>query len=462
MSVRDADAFVFFGATGDIAYKQVFPSLYRLVRDEGLSIPILGFARRDWSDDDLRARARRSLEEHDAVDESAFATLAGLLHYVRGDYTDPKAYERLRLQLGEAKRPLHYLAIPPSMFARVAEGLAASGCAEGARLVLEKPFGRDLASARALHRILHEHFPEEAIFRIDHYLGKEPVQNILYTRFANPVFEPIWNRTYVRSIQITMAEAFGVEGRGAFFDEAGTIRDVLQNHLLQILATVTMDPPTGRLLDAVRAEKVRLLESIRPLEQGDVVRGQYRGYRSVAGVDPDSIVETYVAARLSIETWRWAGVPIFIRAGKKLPVSSTEVLVEFRRPPRETFAEIIPSYSSHLRIRISPDVSIGMGVRVKTPGERMEGEDVELLLTRQTAADRPPYQRLLGDAMSGDVELFAREDGIEAEWSVVDPVLGDRTPLYDYDPGSWGPSEAQQLIGAEGPWHDPVSRGATP
>jgi glucose-6-phosphate 1-dehydrogenase len=456
MRASHADAFVFFGATGDLAHKHIFPALQRLVRDEGLDLPILGVARRDWSDEDLRARARQSLEGQGGVDEQAFTKLAALLVFVRGDYSDRETYDRLRRRLGDAKRPLHYLAIPPAMFARVAEGLVMSGSAEGARLVLEKPFGRDLQSARELNRVLHRHFAEDAIFRIDHYLGKEPVQNILYTRFANPVFEPIWNRTHVRSIQITMAEAFGVADRGAFFDETGTIRDVLQNHLLQVLATLTMDAPTGQARDAVRAEKVRLLRSIRPLEPGATVRGQYRGYRAVPGVAQDSTVETYVAARLSIDSWRWAGVPIFIRAGKNLPVTASEVLVEFKRPPRETFDEIVPPYSSHMRIRISPDVSIGMGVRVKTAGERMTGSDVELLLTRQTTEDRPSYQRLLGDAMSGNVELFAREDAVEAQWGVVDLVLGDRTPLYEYEPGGWGPSEAQQLVGPDGRWHDPA------
>ncbi len=457
MSARDADAFVFFGATGDLVYKQIFPALQRLVRDEGLDLPLVGVARHDWSDDDLRARARQSLEEHGGVDEAAFAKLSALLRYARSDYTDPDPFDRLRRQLGDARRPLHYLAIPPSMFARVVERLVSSGAAKGARLVLEKPFGRDLASAHELNSILREHFSEDAIYRIDHYLGKEPVQNILYTRFANPVFEPIWDRTHVRSIQITMAEAFGVEDRGAFYDEAGAIRDVFQNHLLQILATLTMDAPTGQARDAVRAEKARLLKSIRPLAPEDIVRGQYQGYRAVPGVAPDSAVETYVAARLSIDSWRWAGVPIFIRAGKTLPVTSSEVLVEFKRPPRETFAEIVPAHSSHLRIRISPDVIIGMGVRVKTPGEHMIGSDVELLLTRQTTDDRPPYQRLLGDAMSGNAELFAREDAVEAQWTVVDQVLGDSTPLYTYEQGSWGPDEAQQLVGADGPWHDPAA-----
>jgi len=452
MSSPSADAFVFFGATGDLAYKQIFPALQRLVRDEGMDLPIIGVARHDWSDDDLRARARQSLGEHGGVDDKAFAELSALLSYARVDYTDPDPFDRLREQLGDARRPLYYLAVPPSVFERVVEHL---GTTKDARLVLEKPFGRDLASARELNRILRKHFPEEAIFRIDHYLGKEPVQNILYTRFANPVFEPIWNRTYVRSIQITMAEAFGVDDRGAFFDETGTIRDVLQNHLLQVLATLTMDAPTGQAHDAVRAEKVRLLKSLRPLMPKDIVRGQYRGYHAIPGVAPDSTVETYVAARLSIDSWRWVGVPIFIRAGKNLPITSTEVVVEFKRPPRETFAEIVPEYSSHLRMRMSPDVRIGMGVRVKTPGERMIGSDVELLLTRQTSLDEPPYQRLLADAMSGDPELFAREDAVEAQWTVVDQVLGDGAPLYTYDQGDWGPDEAQQLVGADGPWHDP-------
>ena len=313
----------------------------------------------------------------------------------------------------------------------------------------------DLASARELDEILHDHFPEEAIFRIDHYLGKEPVQNILYTRFANPVFEPIWNRHYVRSIQITMAEEFGVEGRGKFYEEAGAIRDVLQNHMLQLLAALTMDPPVGGDHEAVRDEKGRLFKAIRPLTPADVVRGQFSGYLSEPGVRSGSTVETFAAVRLAIENWRWAGVPIFIRCGKKLPLNVTEILVEYKRPPRETFGEIVPVVSSHVRMRISPDITMSMGMRVKKPGERMAGQDVELTFVRQAADDMPAYQRLLGDAMRGSSELFAREDSIEAQWRVVDAVLGNVTPLYSYRPGTWGTEEAYQLIGKNGPWHNP-------
>ena len=455
MISEPCDAFVFFGASGDLAYKQIFPSLQRLIRDDGMNVPIIGVAKSDWTLDDLKLRARDSLEHHGGVDEEAFARLLDLLRYVDGDYRTPGTFTRLRQELGDAKRPLHYFAIPPSMFATVTEGLAGADATANARIVLEKPFGRDLFSAQELNRILHEHFPEESIFRIDHYLGKEPVQNILYTRFANPMFEPIWNREHVRSIQITMAEDFGVEDRGRFYEEAGAIRDVIQNHMLQVLASLTMEPPTGEPTEALRNEKARLLKSIRPLTPADVVRGQYEGYRATKGVSPSSMVETFAAVRLRIDSWRWADVPIYIRAGKQLATTATEVVVEFKRPPRETFGEIVPSLSSHMRIRISPDIVIAMGLRVKAPGERMVGSDVELTLTRQPARDMPPYQRLLGDALRGIPELFARQDAVEAQWRVVDSILGGVTPLYSYAPGAWGPDEAFQLIGSDGPWLNP-------
>jgi glucose-6-phosphate 1-dehydrogenase len=362
-----SDALVFFGATGDLAYKQIFPSLQGLIKDEGLNVPIIGVSR-SGSLDKIKERAKDSLEHHNILDPEAFQKLTELLRAVQGDYNDPATYTQLRQELGKAERPLHYLAIHPSMFAAVAEGLANSGCATNARVVLEKPFGRDLASAQELNKLLHQYFPEEAIFRIDHYLGKEPVQNILYTRFANPTFEPIWNRHYVRSIQITMAEDFGVQDRGKFYEEAGTIRDVVQNHMLQVLASLIMDPHTSDDHESVRDEKGRLFKAITPLTPGDVVRGQYNGYRSVPGVSSSSTVETFVAVKVSIDNWRWAGVPIYIRAGKELALTSTQVVVEFKRPPRETFGEIVPVLSSHMRMRISPDISISMGLRVKKPG----------------------------------------------------------------------------------------------
>jgi glucose-6-phosphate 1-dehydrogenase len=450
-----SDALVFFGATGDLAYKQIFPSIQGLIRDEGLNVPIIGVAKSGWNLDQLKARAKDSLEHHGGLDPDAFARMCELLRYVDGDYADPATFAKVRKELGSAKQPLHYFAIPPSLFAVAAEGLAKSGCADNARVVIEKPFGHDLASAMDLNQILRRYFPEESIFRIDHYLGKEPVQNILYTRFANPIFEPIWNRIYVRSIQITMAEKFGVEDRGRFYDEAGTIRDVIQNHMLQVLANLTMDPPTGEDHEAVRDQKASLLKAIRPLTPDSVVRGQYRGYRSVHGVAPGSTTETFVAVKLFIDTWRWAGVPIYIRSGKELPVTATELIVEFKRPPRETFGEIVPGASSHMRMRLSPDISIALGVRVKLPGEQMIGNDVELMLQRQAAADEPPYQRLLGDAMRGNGELFARQDLVEAQWRIVEPVLGNVTPAYTYEPGTWGPEEANQLIGRDGPWINP-------
>jgi glucose-6-phosphate 1-dehydrogenase len=455
MDKSQCDAFVFFGASGDLAYKQIFPSLQGLVRDEGFDAPIIGVAKSGWTVKQLKDRAKDSLEHNGGVDKAAFQKLAELLHYVDGDYNDPATFAQLRTELGDAQRPLHYLAIPPSMFAVVVKGLADARATANAHVVVEKPFGRDLASARELNQILRRYFPEEAIFRIDHYLGKEPVQNILYTRFANPMFEPIWNRDYVDSIQLTMSEDYGVGDRGRFFEETGTIRDVIQNHMLQVLTNLVMDPPTSNDREALRDEKARLLKAIRPLSPAHVVRGQYLGYRDEKDISPTSKVETYAAIKLCVDTWRWSGVPIYIRAGKKLAVSATEVMVEFKRPPRETFGEIVPALSSHMRMRISPDICIALGVRVKLPGDRMVGDDVEMMLTRHDLEDMPPYQRLLGDAMRGSNELFARQDAVEAQWAVVEPVLNNVTPLYLYQPGSWGPEEANQLIGADGPWMNP-------
>src|ERR671911_1194272 len=450
-----SDAIVFFGATGDLAYKEIFPALRGLVQRNRLDVPVIGVARSGWDLAGLRRRARESVE-HDAggkgkVDEEAFARLSELLRYIDGDYKEASTFRRLRKELGDARRPLHYLAIPPSMFATVTEGLAASGCIDAARVIVEKPFGRDLASARELNQILHRHLPEDRIFRMDHFLGKEPIQNILYLRFANALLEPIWNARYVRQMQITMAEDFGIKGRGAFYEEAGAIRDVLQNHLLQVLALLAMDAPAVHTPDATRQERSRLIEAIPPLDRSSVVRGQFRGYRDEPGVAADSAVETYVAARLAIDTWRWAGVPFYIRAGKRLPVTDTEVLVEFRRPPLELFGELIPARSNHLRLHLGPDVRIELGMRVKVPGDQLIGEDEELEAANFAVGGRSPYERLLGDAMRGDTDLFARQDAVEAEWRVVDPVVGDdATPLYEYDPGTWGPEEADQLIAGDG------------
>lgn len=451
-----SDAVVFFGATGDLAYKQIFPALLGLVRDEGLNVPIIGVAKAGWTLDQLKQRARDSITQHGGGKPEDIDKLLGLLRYVDGDYNDPATFQALHNELGSAQRPLHYLAVPPSLFETVTQGIANSGSATNARLVVEKPFGHDRATAQALNATLRRLFPEDAIFRIDHYLGKEPVQNILYTRFANTMFEPIWNRNYVRCIQITMAEQFGVEDRGRFYDETGTLRDVVQNHLLQILAQLTMDPPTGEDYDAIRDQKAALLEAIKPLDAQHIVRGQYTGYRGVKGVNPGSTVETYVAVKLEIDSWRWAGVPIYIRAGKCLPVTATEITVEFKRPPRESFGEIVPASSGHMRIRISPDMAIALGLRVKQPGDIMVGKDVELLLTQKQAEYMPPYQRLLGDAIEGKGELFGREDIIDAQWRILDPILATATPLYTYAPGTWGPAEAEQLIRPDGPWRAPI------
>ena len=451
-----SDALVFFGATGDLAYEQIFPSLLGLVRDDGLNVPIVGVAKSGWGLDQLKDRAKDSLAQHGRADDPAVPKLLSLLHYIDGDYADPTTFSRLHDELGEAKRPLHYLAVPPGLFGTVANALATAGAARDARLVIEKPFGHDRASAKALNTMLRESFPEESIFRIDHFLGKEAMQNLLYTRFANPMFEPIWNRQHIRCIQITLAEDFGVRDRGSFYDATGANRDVLQNHLFQVLAHLAMDPPTGEERDAMRDQRANMLKAVQPTQPSHVVRGQYDGYRNVQGVRHGSTVETYIAVKLFIETWRWDGVPIYIRAGKSLPVTATEVVVEFRRPPREIQDELVPAGSAHMRFRLGPDMAIGMGLRIKQPGDRMVGHDRELILTAQPATFRPPYQRLLGDAMQGNGELFGREDIVDAQWRIVQDILGDVTPLYTYAPGSWGPEEANQLIAGDGPWQDPV------
>jgi glucose-6-phosphate 1-dehydrogenase len=458
-----SDALVFFGATGDLAFKQIFPALQALVQRGHLQVPIIGVAKAGWNLDDLKARARESLAQHGTVDEAAFARLTSLLHYVDGDYRDPATFEHLRQELRNAERPLHYFAIPPSMFETVANGLASVGATEGARVIVEKPFGRDLQSARELNRALRKVFPEDSIFRIDHYLGKEPVENLLFFRFANTFLEPIWNRTSVNSIQITMAESFGVQGRGAYYDEAGAIRDVVQNHLLQVTALITMEPPFAADPDAVRDQKALALKAMRPLSPRDIVRGQFRGYRAEHGVAPQSQVETFAAMRLHVENWRWAGVPIFIRAGKCLPLTTTEVFVQLKHPPRivfDTEAGEDPGRANYFRFRLSPDVFISIGARAKKVGEAEVGEEVELVARHHPPGEMMPYERLLGDAMRGDQRLFAREDAIEAAWRIVDPILGDATPVFGYEPNSWGPPEAERIRPPEG-WQNPQPTGIT-